>query len=195
MQSEQINELATALAKAQGEIENAKKNANNPFYQSKYADLAQVIDAIKEHLANNGLSYVQYTKIDGTNTILVTQLNHSSGQWLYGEYIIDPVKKDPQGMGSAMSYARRYCLSAMIGLAQEDDDGVQASETVKKNARQNNKELNIAAEDIRNSLNAETAPDDDNIRRIWADLDADQKAGLWGYFTPTERKTLKELLK
>ena len=128
MQSDSINELAAALAKAQGEMENAKKDVTNAFFKSKYADLASVIDAAKQPLAKNGLSVVQYTITnDAGDVVLFTQLNHSSGQWISGTYPIKPVKNDPQGMGSAITYARRYTFSAIVGIASEDDDGNAAS--------------------------------------------------------------------
>lgn len=127
-QSEQINEIAAALSKCQGELENASKTSANPFYKSKYADLAEVINVCKEPLSNNGLSIVQLTDISENGSIFViTQLNHSSGQWLRGYYPAKPVKDDPQGLGGAVTYARRYAYSAIIGIAQEDDDGNKAS--------------------------------------------------------------------
>jgi hypothetical protein len=130
MQSDNINDLAAALAKAQASITHATKDANNPFFKSKYADLPAVIDAARPHLAANGLSVVQITESfpDG-NVTLVTQLQHASGQWIRGTYPVKPVKADPQGLGSAITYARRYAYCAITGVAAagEDDDGNAAS--------------------------------------------------------------------
>ncbi|MDD5050979.1 MAG: ERF family protein [Candidatus Pacebacteria bacterium] len=130
LKSESIKELASALSKAQGEMDYAKKDSNNPFFKSKYADLAAVITAIKEPLSKNGLSYVQMVEHDtepSTSAIVTTMLMHVSGEWLSGSMKITPVKNDPQGMGSAITYARRYALQAMVGLAADDDDGNAAS--------------------------------------------------------------------
>jgi hypothetical protein len=129
-QSEAINELATALAKAQAEICHAKKDEANPYFKSKYADLPAVIDAAKAALTKNGLSVIQAPNImeDG-RVYLVTQLNHASGQWIRSSYPIKPIKDDPQGMGSALTYARRYAYASLVGVAAagEDDDGNAAS--------------------------------------------------------------------
>lgn len=126
-----IGLLAEALSKAQSNFQHAKKDANNPFFKSKYADLPAVIDAAKKPLSENGLSVIQPTSLDENgNVSLITLLAHSSGEWIAGCYPIDPVKKDPQGMGSALTYARRYSYSAITGIAaiDEDDDGNAASQ-------------------------------------------------------------------
>lgn len=129
MHSEQINELSTALAKAQGTIASAKKDSENPFYKSSYADLASVWDACRKPLSDNGLSVVQTTDITDKGVFLVTMLAHASGQWISGILPIRPTKDDPQGMGSAITYMRRYALAAIAGVAPEehDDDGNEAS--------------------------------------------------------------------
>jgi ERF superfamily protein len=131
MQSEQINELFSALAKAQGEMEFAIKNSRNPHFGSKFADLAGFWDACREPLSKNGLAIVQTTMKDEQGIIcLITTLGHSSGQWIkssYPMYCKDP--NNPQSMGSSMTYARRYCLAAIAGVAPDepDDDGNKAS--------------------------------------------------------------------
>lgn len=126
-QSESINDLSTALSKAQGEIIHAKKSEDNPFFKSKYADLASCIDAAKSPFANNGLSVTQITDCEDGKVTLITQLNHASGQWIRGYYPVNPTKTDPQGVGSAMTYARRYAFCAITGVASEDDDGNKGS--------------------------------------------------------------------
>lgn len=120
--SDQINELALALSKAQSEIEPAKKDAANPFFKSKYADLSSVWAAAQKPLNKNGLSIVQTTKVVDHKLMLETVLMHSSGQWISGEFPIRPTKDDPQALGSATSYARRYALAAMLSITQDDDD-------------------------------------------------------------------------
>jgi len=133
-QSEQIDALAAALAKAQGQISPAIKDSSNPFFKSKYADLASVWQACKEPLSKNGLAVIQATSyIDGHLT-LVTTLAHASGQWMRSFMPIVTEKQNAQGIGSAITYMRRYCLSAMVGITcDEDDDGNAAVVMPKKN--------------------------------------------------------------
>lgn len=130
--SESIANLAEALSKAQGAIKNAVKDSANPYFKSKYADLASVWDACRKELSDNGLSVVQVPEIadvagDGFKIKVNTLLMHSSGEWISGDLVMIPVKEDPQGVGSAITYARRYALSAFVGIAPEDDDGNAAS--------------------------------------------------------------------
>lgn len=129
--SDTILELAKALSKAQSEMGGAVKDANNPFFKSKYADLSSVIRVIKEPFANNGLSFVQFPICDGLSAGVETILMHESGEFLQSDYMLPLAKKDPQGSGSAITYAKRYALQAMAGIPSEDDDGNLAS-TVSK---------------------------------------------------------------
>lgn len=123
--SEQIEAIAAALSAAQSEMAGAHKSADNPFYKTKYADLASCIDAAREPLAKNELAVVQM--VTGDN-VLVTMLTHSSGQWFRSEYKIEPDKPGPQAYGSCLTYGRRYCYAAIVGLAQVDDDGEAATD-------------------------------------------------------------------
>jgi len=124
-----LGELATALSKAQGEMKSAALDTVNPFFKSKYASLASVMAACRAALAANGLSIIQPTRMDENGIIILcTTMLHESGEWVGSEYPIVPDKNTPQALGSAMTYARRYTLSAMIGVvADEDDDGNSAS--------------------------------------------------------------------
>lgn len=127
--SETINEIATALAKAQGEMKNAIASESNPFFKSKYADLAIVRDAVTPALTKNGIAVTQMTDIADGFLVVCTRLIHSSGQWLESRYPITNDTNKPQAMGSAMTYARRYSLSAICGISSEkDDDGNAAQE-------------------------------------------------------------------
>ena len=127
--SEQINELAKALATVQGNLEGAKMDAENPFFKAKYASLFSIWDACRQALTDNGLSVVQTCSIgEGEGLIVDTTLLHTSGQWISGELAIKPTKNDPQGVGSAITYARRYGLAAIIGICPEDDDAEGATE-------------------------------------------------------------------
>lgn len=128
LKSEQINELAAALAKAQGQIEGAKKSSSNPFFKSKYADLAECWNTCREALTANGISVIQMPEEINENGRLniTTMLAHSSGQYISSTLTMTVTKLDPQAIGSAITYGRRYALAAMVGLAQEDDDGEKA---------------------------------------------------------------------
>lgn len=127
-QSESIASLAAALAKAQAVMSGATKDSTNPHFRNKYADLGAVWDAARAPLSENGLSVVQFPGevVDGRMT-LTTQLIHSSGEWMRDTMAIPLPKADPQGAGSAITYARRYALAAVVGVCPEDDDGNAAS--------------------------------------------------------------------
>lgn len=123
--SESIQNLSTALCKFQGAVEKIKKTETNPFFKSKYADLPEILDAIREPLLENGLSVVQMPV--GENE-LTTILMHSSGEYIMSTMKMNPVKNDPQGLGSCITYMRRYCISACLNLnIDKDDDGNAAS--------------------------------------------------------------------
>lgn len=121
--SESINELATALSKAQSVMESALKDATNPFFKSKYADLSSVWNACKKPLTDNGLCIVQQLGGDVDQVTMTTILMHSSGQWIKSTAKAIPAKKDAQSIGSTATYLRRYGLSALVGICTEDDDG------------------------------------------------------------------------
>ena len=123
MRSENIKEISAALAKAQADIEGASKSSENPHFRSKYADLGNVWDACRGPLTKNGLSVHQGVRANG-DMRLVTTVMHQSGQWIEDDGIplmLD--KQNMQGLGSALTYARRYGLMGAVGIAPEDDDG------------------------------------------------------------------------
>lgn len=123
--SEKIDQIFPALAKAQAAIKHPEKNSQNPHFKSDYADLFCVMEAVREPMKDNGLFIIHTTDSDETGTYLLTTVGHTSGQWYASRLKLNPVKNDPQGVGSAMTYARRYSTMAMFGLAPqgEDDDG------------------------------------------------------------------------
>jgi hypothetical protein len=120
--SAEINELAAALSKAQAVMTGAKKDADNPFFKSKYADLESVWGACREPLAKNGLAVIQTTSADDVGVYVTTLLAHSSGQWVRDSLRLSPKDAGPQALGSCLSYGRRYALAAMVGVYQTDDD-------------------------------------------------------------------------
>lgn len=125
--SEQINDLAAAMAKAQAEIGNAHKDSKNPFFKSTYADLASVWDACRAPLSKHGLAVVQSLAADGPNVTCTTLLAHTSGQWVESTLTLTAKDAGPQSVGSAATYCRRYSLQAVAGIAPADDDGNAAS--------------------------------------------------------------------
>jgi hypothetical protein len=126
MQSESIAALAAALSKAQADITGALKDSSNPFFKSKYADLASCWDACRKQLAANNLAVIQTTEVTESGTVLVTTIAHSSGEWMRGTLPVVTKDNGPQAQGSGITYARRYALAAIVGLAQIDDDAEAA---------------------------------------------------------------------
>lgn len=131
--SENIAELAAALVLAQPKIETAKMDTVNPFFKSKYADLGSVWDAVRGALVACDLAVSQLPDQDANgHPALTTMLIHKSGQWISATYPLIVTKGDPQTYGSALTYARRYGLSAVLGVvADDDDDGNAASKPQK----------------------------------------------------------------
>ncbi len=132
--SQSIAAIAAALVKAQREITFAAADSTNPHFRSKYADLGSVIEACKGPLNDNGIAVIQLPVPSdnlGHTLAMVTRLQHESGEWIESTAVAPLQKHDPQGYGSAMTYLRRYCLAAAVGLYQEDDDGKKASKNSK----------------------------------------------------------------
>ena len=126
--SETISKIAIALSKMQGALEGAKKDASNPFHKSKYANLESVWEACREQLAKNELAIVQAPSFLEGRMILITRLIHSSGEWFQSRLSLKPERGDtPQAIGSCITYAKRYALMAMVGIADTDDDDGNAA--------------------------------------------------------------------
>ncbi|MFA5234548.1 MAG: ERF family protein [Sulfurimonas sp.] len=140
-----MKNLVMALVKAQGEFQPIKKDTVNPFFKSNYANLESVVEGTKQPLLNNGLCVIQtFGVVEGKST-LKTSLYHTSGEFIEGQQLIDVNSADPQKLASASTYARRYGLMAILGIAAEDDDGNTASqakpkETAKPAAKPEDKE-------------------------------------------------------
>ena len=127
MKSETIGKLALALSKAQSKITGALKDSQNPFFKSNYSDLASVMDAIRIPFSENELSVSQITDEKDGKLILLTFLMHSSGEYLMSTYPVSSKDmNNPQAIGSGITYARRYALAAIAGVAQVDDDSERA---------------------------------------------------------------------
>lgn len=136
--SPELNQLAAALSAAQGELRNPPKDSVNPHFKSRFADLATVRDTVKPVLTKYKLSVVQMPcEVDGVGPSLCTMLLHESGQFVRATVGLYPAKKDPQGIGSAITYARRYGLQAVLGVvADDDDDGEAATRPPQQQQRQ-----------------------------------------------------------
>ncbi len=126
--SEKIDELAKALAKAQGMIKHAEKDSKNPHFKSSYSSLASVLDALKEPFAANGLSMIQPPSRNGPDVVVTTRLLHESGQWIEEDCAARPQQETPQAVGSCVTYLRRYAGMGMGGIAPADDDGNAATQ-------------------------------------------------------------------
>lgn len=123
-----IAKIADALSKAQSEFETVVKDSDNPYFKSEYADLATIIKATKTALSKNGLAIIQSPGAIVENKVLLTSmLVHSSGEWFRGETMMPMSKPDAQGMGSALTYARRYAYQSLVSVAGESDDDGNAA--------------------------------------------------------------------
>lgn len=212
--SDTISSLAAALAKAQPKIEGATKDKTNPHFKSKYADLASVAEAIAGPLADNGLSYVQTSHDREHAAAIETIILHTSGEWLGCGVVAVPVSKlDAQGFGSALTYARRYSLSAAFGVVPEDDDGNQAAKAAPHAAHRSGDSADITSSpaaiewdqqpiDVQNMLldvahRVSSLIKRADLRGAYDELEAqnygpDLKSAVWSRFDSKERSALKK---
>ena len=129
-ESQSLDKLYAALSKAQLEMLPAKTGSSNPFFKSKYADLASIVKASRKALGINGLAVIQRIIRNGSaGMTLMTRLCHASGQWIESSMTVNPPKQDIQSLGSYLTYLRRYTYSAIVGVvaSEEDDDGEAAT--------------------------------------------------------------------
>lgn len=128
----EIDKIAAALVKAQADVRGAAKDSTNPHLKNKYADLASVMDACRPALNAAGIAVLQTTvPVEAQAVCVRTTLLHESGQWVASTLQLPAAKADPQGYGSALTYARRYGLMAIVGVCPEDDDGEAATAAAK----------------------------------------------------------------
>ena len=188
-----------AFIRAQAAFKPAVKDAVNPHFKSKYVTLQGVIDAVLPALHANGFALFQQTYVVEGRTILKTSLAHVSGEVIVSDYPVHPVKADPQGEGSALTYARRYALMALCGIAPEDDDGNAAVAAVTPTAgvweRLDPDEqawLEKVAADVAAHLATDAAAAADHLKA--QQLDADEKAAIWTRFDSKQRSALKKAM-
>jgi hypothetical protein len=155
--------FAKAFVAAQKATESVKKAATNPHFKSKYADLAEVVEAVVPALNAQGIGVMQFPSFDGTLTGVTTVFIHESGSSVTGTLHLNPTKQDPQGVGSAITYARRYSLLAMTGAAPEDDDANAAS-----GPRQNPKPPTLTERATGLFKAIANAPDRPAVEKVWA---------------------------
>lgn len=171
--SESIASLAAALAKAQSEIENAHKTSNNPHFKSRYADLAEVINTVRPVFTSHGLAVTQMPSFDAGIASVETMLMHSSGEWISSVSSAPVTKQDAQGVGSAITYLRRYSLAAVAGVAQEDEDANPA-------ANISQRKLPVITEALTNEAmlavaQIQACEDLKTLGEVWAELPVDVK--------------------
>jgi len=139
--SKTIGAIAGSLAKAQSEMTMVEAKSINPFFNSKYASLASVLETAMPALNKYGIALVQGNRWDSSDNgfYITSTLMHSSGEWIRSEIRMPVSKKDAHGIGAATTYGRRYLLSSMVGIAQADDDGNQAVKHAPRPSDQVNK--------------------------------------------------------
>lgn len=195
--SDSIKNLAAALCKFQGEVQKIKKTETNPFFKSKYASLADILDVIRQPLVDNGLAFVQFPTGEHN---LSTMLMHSSGEWIEDTYSMTPAKNDPQGLGSVITYQRRYALGAVLGLnIDEDDDGNKATHPQEPPAEDNRPWMSAAEKDnvIRLILNGDVQKanrlcDTFKIRKAYKEEIEDAKKSIPAWNQNTEPAHAKD---
>jgi hypothetical protein len=200
--SESINEIATALAKAQAAMKPAVKDATNPAFRSKYADLAAVWEACRKPLTDNGITTLQDVQTMDDGIGVLTRLIHSSGQWIeVGPLVVPLGKRDAHGVGSATSYAKRYALSAAVGIVAEDDDDGNAASSHGTGAASSSKPSAVPAkpkgyDEWRDALTAAADNGTAALKETWQGTkDRPVMPSFRNYFNATEKEGTLDALK
>ena len=167
--SDSIELISAALVAMQAESKHANYDSKNPHYKSKYASLAEVIDTVRPVLAKHGLAVLQLPGFrPDVGHVMCTRIVHTSGQWIEEEMKLNPTKEDPQGLGSSITYSRRYSLPGVCLIAsEEDDDGNEASRPVTPTA-QSSVAPKIDQEAVKKRLEGCQSPED--ISKLWSTL-------------------------
>ena len=176
--SDSIADLAKALAAAQGEFQAVPREADNPFFKSKYADLPAVVMAASPILSKHGLSVSQLPDFDGTNDLLTTTIMHESGQWLEASARLHLIKSEPQAQGSATTYMRRYAFAGGVGIVTEADDDAEAASgrgELRKGAKASSKPASKPQSAPAPTANGHLDKLRTEIRAMLADIPADKR--------------------
>jgi hypothetical protein len=192
-----MKNIATALVKAQRGFAPALKTSTNPHFRSKYVDLAGCVEAVVDSLNAAGIALVQRTSEDATGVTVETVFVHESGEMMEcGKLHVPAAKQDPQGYGSALTYARRYSLMAACGIAPEDDDGNAASK-VKVSATKTDlvpqNRLSIIA-DVAAAINERMSANDviGAVEEYAGIVDIEEKTALWAMLDSKTRSSIKK---
>lgn len=195
-QSPTIGALAAALAKAQGEIKGAVRDATNPFYKTRYSDLSSVKDACQEALTKHSIAVIQSPSAEGARVSITTLFCHESGEWVSGTITATAKDESAQSVGSVITYLRRYALAAMAGVAPEDDDGESAQprpaqKYTPKPSIEKAKDLIVATKNIAAAqamLSDDAHALDERRRHLWVRLkDLGMPAGAAAEWVKTNR--------
>ena len=171
LKSESIAALAKAIALSQLHVENALKSSTNPHFKSKYADLAEILNTVRPVFSANGIAIVQTPTFESGVASVETMLCHESGEFISSICSSPVSKQDAQGIGSAITYLRRYSLAAMCGIAQEDDDGQHAVQEPQTQRQAPSRKLSNAEREM-GVADMKGAPDEAALKQVWADYHA-----------------------
>jgi len=192
-----MKNIASALVKAQRGFAPALKTSTNPHFRSKYVDLAGCVEAVVDSLNAAGIALIQRTSEDATGVTVETVFVHESGEMLEcGKLHVPAAKQDPQGYGSALTYARRYSLMAACGIAPEDDDGNAASKVkvsaTKTDLVPSNRMAVIA--DVAAAINERMSANDviGAVEEYAGIVDIEEKTALWAMLDSKTRSSIKK---
>ena len=192
-----MKNIASALVKAQRGFAPALKTSTNPHFRSKYVDLAGCVEAVVDSLNAAGIALIQRTSEDATGVTVETVFVHESGEMLEcGKLHVPAAKQDPQGYGSALTYARRYSLMAACGIAPEDDDGNAASKVkvsaTKTDLVPSNRMAIIA--DVAAAINERMSANDviGAVEEYAGIVDIEEKTALWAMLDSKTRSSIKK---
>jgi hypothetical protein len=171
LKSESIAALAKAIALSQLHVENALKSSTNPHFKSKYADLAEILNTVRPVFSANCIAIVQTPTFESGVASVETMLCHESGEFISSVCSSPVSKQDAQGIGSAITYLRRYSLAAMCGIAQEDDDGQHAVQEPQTQRQAPSRKLSNAEREM-GVADMKGAPDEAALKQVWADYHA-----------------------
>ena len=195
-----MKNIASALVRAQRGFAPALKTSTNPHFRSKYVDLAGCIEAVVDALNAAGIALIQRTSEDSTGVTVETVFVHESGEMLEcGKLHVPASKQDPQGYGSALTYARRYSLMAAAGIAPEDDDGNAASKTPASKMSATKTDLvppnrMAVVADVAAAIDERMSADDviGAFEEYLGVTDVEEKTALWGMLDSKTRSAIKK---